>query len=40
MAVLDHRYPERTGFIQKMHDRKEKIKESIKAKIESEMGVI
>lgn len=40
MALLDHRYPERTGFMRKMHDRKEKIKESIKAEIESEMSVI
>lgn len=40
IAVLDHRYPERTGFMQKMHDRKNKIKESIKAEIESEMSVI
>ena len=40
MAVLDHRYPERTGFMRKMHDRKNEIKESIKAEIESEMSVI
>lgn len=40
MALLDHRYPERTGFMRKMHDRKEKIKESIKAEIESKMSVI
>ena len=40
MAVLDHRYPERTGFMRKMHEQKDKIKESIKAEIESEMSVI
>ena len=40
MEVLDHRYPEQTGFFAKMHDRKEKIKESIKAEIESEISVI
>mgnify|MGYP001579768560 CR=1 FL=1 len=40
MEVLDHRYPEQTGFLAKMHDRKEKIKESVKVEIESEMGVI
>src|SRR3989338_2195400 len=40
MALLDHRYPERTGFMGKMHDRKDKIKKSIKAEIESEMSVI
>ena len=40
MEVLDHRYPERAGFFAKMHDRKNKIKESIKADIESEISVI
>ena len=40
MALLDHRYPERTGFMRKMHERKDKIKESIRVEIESEMSVI
>ena len=40
MEVLDHRYPEQTGFFAKMHDQKEKIKESIKAEVESEISVI
>jgi hypothetical protein len=40
MALLDHRYPEKTGFMRKMHDRKEEIKKSIKAEIESGMSVI
>ena len=40
MEVLDHRYPERTRFFTKMHDRKDKIKESIKTEIESKMSVI
>lgn len=40
MTVLDHRYPERTGFMKKMHERKDKIKENIKMEIESEMSVI
>src|SRR3989344_4572749 len=40
MEALDHRYPERTGYFAKMHNRKNKIKESIKAEIESKMSVI
>lgn len=40
MALLDHRYPERAGFMRKMHDRKEKIKEDIKTEIEGKMSVI
>ncbi len=40
MTLLDHRYPEKTGFMRKMHDRKEEIKKSIKAEIESGMSVI
>ena len=40
MEVLDHRYPERTGYFAKMHNRKDKIKESIRAEIESKMSVI
>lgn len=40
MEVLDRRYPEHTGFFAKMHNRKNKIKESIKSEIESKMSVI
>lgn len=40
MAVLDHRYPNKRGFLGKMHDRKNSVKESIKAEIESKLSVL
>ncbi|MFH1183021.1 MAG: hypothetical protein V1690_02035 [Candidatus Moraniibacteriota bacterium] len=40
MALLDHRYSKKEGFMGKMYFRKEEIKKSIKAEIESEMSVI
>lgn len=40
MTLLDHRYPEQAGFMRKMHDRKVKIKESIKAEVGGKMSVI
>ena len=40
MEVLDHRYPEKTGLMRKMNERKDEIKKSIKAEIGSKMSVI
>ncbi len=31
IAVLDHRYPEKTGFMRKMHERKNRVKDAIKS---------
>lgn len=41
MAVLDHRYPERTGFIsRRMYNRKNEAKEAMKAEIDGKMSVL
>lgn len=40
MAVLDHRYPEHSVPMRKMHERKDKVKERIIAEIQSGFSVI
>ncbi len=40
MEVLDHRYPDGKGLFAMMHSRKDEIKISIKAEIESRMSII
>ena len=40
IAVLDHHYPEKTGLMSKMHDRKDEIKGVIKMAIENKVDIV